>query len=391
MVYVLLLLYGTLFLVLITKKSFKLIFFLNLEYLETGSQLFKESLQAIINNSAIAIKEPGKSAVQLANSIIGFEDEQLRQYAKYLCHKIVYLFETYGQSVAKREMLLLEFYNYCISDDMINHWKNFVSVVTPDDSSAQHVYQFLLNNFLQKSFEFCLPPKNDFLKVADLALSKEEEATLRYVAGYIVFSLKNRLKKKTSLEAKAAIAILEKLGSKNDNALNDESSINDYTCHWVQQVNRGGLFIVNQQFYLFVKLMEHIARIILNKNLLIQYCGQDIRAVLIQRFQGNSILLDSWNAMTKDLHNKGLSTKLLNAIYLKWANTRAHSFVRNWLEIRKNLLFKKGENVSEKAEPSMRKTLKASRKLNVNQDRSKNIAAKKRLEKAKKCIRNKKT
>jgi len=82
MVYVLLLLYGTLFLVLITKKSFKLIFFLNLEYLETGSQLFKESLQAIINNSAIAIKEPGKSAVQLANSIIGFEDEQLRQYAK---------------------------------------------------------------------------------------------------------------------------------------------------------------------------------------------------------------------------------------------------------------------------------------------------------------------
>jgi len=53
------------------------------------SQLFKESLQAIINNSAIAIKEPGKSAVQLANSIIGFEDEQLRQYAKYLCHKIV--------------------------------------------------------------------------------------------------------------------------------------------------------------------------------------------------------------------------------------------------------------------------------------------------------------
>jgi len=35
---------------------------------------------------------------------------------------------------------------------------------------------------------------------------------------------------------------------------------------------------------------------------------------------------------------------------LKWANTRAHSFVRNWLEIRKDLLFKKGENVSEKAE-----------------------------------------
>jgi len=35
--------------------------------------------------------------------------------------KIVYLFETYGQSVAEREMLLMEFYNYCISDHIISH------------------------------------------------------------------------------------------------------------------------------------------------------------------------------------------------------------------------------------------------------------------------------
>ena len=159
----------------------------------------------------------------------------------------------------------------------------------------------------------------------------------------------------------------------------------DYTLHWVDQVNRGGLLIVSDELYSMIKLMENLARQILNKNLLIRYCGDDIRKVIVERFSRNRILRDKWSNLSSTMRNKELSINILNSMFWKWANLRAHAFVKNWIEIRRLTLFKKGQMVSEKAEPAMRKTLTAKRKAKGSTQQ----CAKSKVAKAKKCLQKK--
>eukprot|EP00111_Clytia_hemisphaerica_P007126 TCONS_00020712-protein len=250
-----------------------------------------------------------------------------------------------------------------------------ISLLKNSSQIMCHTYQYFLKHFLQKTLAFCIKPNDEVVDVRKIAMTKDEESTLRYVAGYLIFS-------KTSSQARAVTALLEQLASKNDDDLGDRISLNDFTCHWVEQINRGGLMKITDDFYSFVKLMENLARIVLNKKTLIRYCGDDIRKVVIERFSTNVTLREKWNALAIGLRNKDLSQKVLAAIFWKWANLRIHTFIKNWLEIRKNEIFKKGEEVTEKAAPAMRKLLKAKRRLKAGtkakptQSLAKNSAAK---------------
>ena len=46
--------------------------------------------------------------------------------------------------------------------------------------------------------------------------------------------------------------------------------------HWIDQINWGRLMKVTDNFYAFIKLMENLARVILNKDTLVRYCGGDL-------------------------------------------------------------------------------------------------------------------
>ena len=178
------------------------------------------------------------------------------------------------------EMMMNFYKDICVNKESFKNWTDFLSIYIPNHISAhsQFVYQLMIDNFLRQSVQFCLPKKDESLDLAKLKLSKEEEATMRYVAGYVAFSIKKSVRRKTTPEAKAVIKVLDRLGCSNDQDIADDSSLKNYTMHWIMQINRGGLFEVNDEFYSFIKLTEHLARIILNKKLLIQYCGHDIRA-----------------------------------------------------------------------------------------------------------------
>ena len=56
--------------------------------------------------------------------------------------------------------------------------------------------------------------------------------------------------------------------------------MDECTIAWVDLVNRGGLDQVSDELYLFIKSVEMEARTILNQELLINYCGEDLKTVL---------------------------------------------------------------------------------------------------------------
>ena len=110
--------------------------------------------------------------------------------------------------------------------------------------------QFILDKFLQLSFklrnELLLPAIKDEINEA-IHMEKSEEVLLHYVAGYIIFSLKKSIKSKRSPEGFALHQLLSCWGSNEE--LDKQVTFLEYTKTWVDRINRGGLLLVSDDFY----------------------------------------------------------------------------------------------------------------------------------------------
>ena len=364
------------------------------DFCELGQSYLKDSIKAALNEPLLALKQPGISAINLAGELsLNFENEGFNSYSEYVTQYFIRLIMEPTDLVRNKQAFFSKFYQVTVNQVFIDKWNEFLENILGsnfDKIAALHLHQYIMNKFLTKAVKFCSPPtENLVLNMSDLRMNKDAEATLRYVAGYIIFSLRKRYQKKITLEARATMKLFDSFGGKDTDALNSDVSLIQYTMHWIEIVNRGGLFIVNDEFFVFIKMLEHIARTILNKNLLVNYCGTDIRSILLQKFMGNQALNDMWTNLTQQIRSKDLSAKILGMIYSKWVNLRANSFVKNWIEIQKNKLFKKGESVAEKAEPAMRKSLKAP-KRKVQRPNTAQSLSKKKVQQAKAVLRKKK-
>ena len=65
------------------------------------------------------------------------------------------------------------------------------------------------------------------------------------------------------------------------------SSLYDYTMSWTNRMNRGGLMVVKEHFYVLIKRIEMIVRQILKKSLIISYDGEDLRDILFKKSENN--------------------------------------------------------------------------------------------------------
>ena len=84
------------------------------------------------------------------------------------------------------------------------------------------------------------------------------------------------------MEAVALRQVLSCCGRNTDIEFG-KASLYEYTRKWVDQVNLGGLIEVNDDFFLFIKLIELECRKILNINFMITYSGQEIRDQLCSK------------------------------------------------------------------------------------------------------------
>ena len=84
------------------------------------------------------------------------------------------------------------------------------------------------------------------IKDEDIKLSATKENTLRYVAGYIPFSLLKALGNRVESDGKEALVMI--LHSWNKEQTSTSVSFLNYTRDWVDRINHGGLYQVNDEF-----------------------------------------------------------------------------------------------------------------------------------------------
>ena len=194
-----------------------------------------------------------------------------------------------------------------------------------------------------------------------LRLTDDEQQIVYYVAGFIVFSLKKNYKnlKKLNNCQDVSVASFQLLDSFMTSGVTKASSFLDFTHKWVETINRGGLIEVTDQFFLFIRNIETEVRKYLNLSLLQRYSGEDIREILQQKLEENSLIDNYWESLTRYLPSEDLKKTLKKQIIMKWIDIRARAFVQSLVQIikRKVSMNQSETTVSKKTEPAMRKTL----------------------------------
>ena len=209
-----------------------------------------------------------------------------------------------------------------------------LGIVVQSSVVLQMTVQFILDKFFQFSLklrnELLLPAIKDEINEA-IHMEKSEEVSLRYVAGYIIFIVKKSIKIKQSLEGFALHQFLSCWGSKEE--LDKQVTFLQYTKTWVDLVNRGGLLLVSDEFYIFVQSVENEVRKVLTINFLIADCGENLKGVILEKLYANPFIQNLWDTLTKDVCNKHLTEKLKLQILKKWTNIRINSFVTRYVQI----------------------------------------------------------
>ena len=328
-----------------------------------------QAVSAIIGNPILSRRSPGKEIVSIANKVneVLLENVEFQQHMSSFFVEILYpLLQEKLESLQKRELVNSRFYNLSISASIQAKWESVLQSLSVHGFS-KHIENNLFQRMLDKVWLYSIQWRTSLfakevneLSQDELKLTTSEEQTLRYVAGYIPYSMK---KKYSKFKVKSVSdAVVDFFNSWSTQMTDDSAEVMTflaYTNTWIEKCNRGGLFVVKDDVYIFIRRVENVARTVFNKNLLLTYCNEDIRNVLLEDFSKNSLIDKSWESLTRKLSNKDLSTKLKVEVLNKWINIRSKSFLTAWLACQKLRLeeTKKKNSLASKAEPSLRKSL----------------------------------
>ena len=313
--------------------------------------------------------KPESLIFRICNSIIQVNEQtQSKEWLQFVKISVKKVLEMIPNSHEKKhfEHMFKSFNIRICSTEHFELWSSVISSVgcslfinTKESRVLLHfIYSELLktileirNNHLDRNLEEISADK--------LKLSENEENILRYVAGYVPFSI---LKSIGQADFDDDIILL--IHSWNIDQQGKDMGFLEYTKEWTNKIDRGGLFKVNDEFYIFIRRIENVARTILNRNLLVTYAGENLRTVLIEKFQKSKLINESWIQITRDIENSGSTEKLKKLIFNKWINIRANAFIKAWVDLVKykyfeNLNKKKDvtKTIDVKGQPALRKTL----------------------------------
>ena len=168
-------------------------------------------------------------------------------------------------------------YNLAINNVFFKKWEEYLMFYEISDKHSNMLWQYIIDRYLlylvkeRKTIQ-CLPVNETSSE--DLRLTAVEEKTLRYVSGYIPYSLLQKyLKLKDGVTSEAILSVIEFWCV--DPASSSKTFL-QYTEEWTNKINRGGLINVTDEFYIFIRHVEMSARNILNTNLMKNNGGENI-------------------------------------------------------------------------------------------------------------------
>ena len=192
-----------------------------------------------------------------------------------------------------------------------------------------------------------------------MQLTLDEANVLRYACGFVGMKLHKKFLKIKGVKAAEFTECLN-----NFQVEGTSTSLLDYTKNWVERVNRGGLFEVNDEAYFLFVAIESAMRSKLTNHL-----KKSIGATNDEETGAKAAIVDFvsrdgevdlyWSKLSSDILDDSRCMELLKEVIGLWLTIRGFSITKTWIEDYKRELC-----ISNARKRSLRKELKKKQKDN---------------------------
>ena len=257
-------------------------------------------------------------------------------------------------STSKYKRMWASYHSFSTGSNLMEIWS--AALETPSNAPYFPLFVQLATRKVMEGAVLIVFPKQEH-RDADSSqpvLKADDEQAVRYVAGYVVLSLTKKYEKRAN--DSTALNYLNCLGRMSENTSEGEPpTFLDYTKLWLEQINRGGLFKVNNYVFLLFQAMEvAVCRVLTTLNVSAN------PTISVKKYTKAAILRDPaslahWSQILSSCPamNSSESDDLLDEISDKWATIRGHSFAAGYIE-----QYQRAKSESNK-QKALRKSLKS--------------------------------
>lgn len=206
--------------------------------------------------------------------------------------------------------------------------------------TCQTVNKQLLSQVLQERTSSSQGPS----RKRQVTMCSEEENAVRYASGYVAIKVMRLFEKDDSTKAAQFVDCLSHMALSGE-----ESSFYAYTKEWIDSVNRGGLFCINETAFLFFRAVELITQVHLPHHLQTP-CGS--KGMLISQIIDDEDVQFHWSLLSLDIEDEHHSAELLKTIVQQWIKIRGFAITSTWMEG-----YKRSTQKTTKGKKSLRKEL----------------------------------
>ena len=294
-------------------------------YACTSVEIIMYAVESILKEPRFKLEnEAAKTAYQLACVILESKDayqESIIRFTNAFEEKLKTCFiTTHKTKKLKQEKMWGQYHQLRTSQQFLSDWKNFLSEITeivPSAAFIQHVTHEVFKQIIKVQF----PPTTAASKTLP-PLTDIEVNALRYVAGYVCRTLYNHLKT-SSVEGKEVLVLyLSNMNGSDKNGDGEE---------WINAINRGGLWQVNDDVFQTFLTIEELIR----EELCLEKCLFDARKQqLIEKVISNDDVLHQWSFCVSDAE-ESIANVLLQKVVELFLNIRGFAFASSCVELYK--------------------------------------------------------
>lgn len=318
-----------------------------------ASVVVRAALRSFVSDSAIP--QSSKRGMKAVASVENFLDEEIDQdefdiFAQTLHTAIEESVSTSATTKSRSKSVLREkvwrSFHQLRLKELVDIWRKYFETRGKErfDVIAE---QYVNTKLFESLVKTHAPPPKRSASVTQL--TDDEENIIRYIAGYVSLKIGRKYDKQSTdlaVEYSECLNLMAVQG--------DDSSLQAYTAEWIQLVNRGRLFEVNDlTFQLFreieIKMQSRLIDV-LHMHMPGSEPTTERRTEIVETVASE---LFFWALLSCDISHDENAIKLLRELIELWLTIRGFAVASSWLEQYK---IKSKMNVSKKK--GLRKNLK---------------------------------
>ena len=305
------------------------------------------------SSRSLLVQQRGRQILEASQSTEAFEKFSSEVVA-HLSTLINDCTKRFKLIASKRESLWAEFHQLRINekDKLHKLWKELLQqlkVADDDPLLKQSVYTDLFG-LLVKDYFSSQATTSAVPSASATELTSDEANALCYVCGYVARSI---LRKYETRKGDVHSQYVQCLG---DMAVEGEGSdVLVYTRKWLDQVNRGGLFPLNDSTFTFFVAIEKQVRNVLPPHVIKPSDKETFKKAVIEKVLQDEDVQFHWALINQDIDKPEDAEALLVEIVKLWVTIRGFSLAASWMEE-----YKKNSKKNTQKSTGLRKSISGS-------------------------------